>query len=640
VAEERILVIDDSAEIQDVLRTMVIEPNGYHMLSAQNGEDGLRMALEEDPDLIILDEKMPLMTGLEVLRALRETDSETPVIFYTFHGSEDLVVQVFRLGVQDYVIKPFEPDEMERAVERVLEKARLRSERDQLMVQLQQANERMERQLQEMRAFYSIGRSVISLLDLEAVLTRVVEAAVFVTRAEEGLLLLIEGESNALVLRAAKNLDEKMARGLRLLVDDSLAGEVVRTGRPVVISGRQAKVATGYLVSALVYVPVRSPDRGIIGVMGVTNRRTQQSFSEHDVQLLATLSDYAAVALENARLYEQTETERRKMEAVLHETGDAVVVIDMDQRVLLCNPAACDILDLPKDVIGKPASDVISQPTLQEILRGVRRAGRAIRAEIPGAKGRTFDAHISPVENVGYVLSMQDVTHFKELDRVKSEFVSTVSHDLRTPLTTIQGYVTLLERVGPLNEEQLDFVNRVHTSVVEITELISELLDLGRIEAGYDLEMEPLHLEAVIDRVVGELQSIAVEKNLELHWQKPALSLIRGNHRRLQQVMENLIGNAIKYTPEEGWVSVEATLNKGYIVVRVADNGIGIPVADQPYIFERFYRVESEDTEDIQGTGLGLTIVKSAIEKHDGRIWVESHPGSGSAFTFVLPTME
>ncbi|MBN1178890.1 MAG: response regulator [Anaerolineae bacterium] len=640
MAGECILVIDDSNEIQEVLRTMVIEPNGYRMMSATNGEDGLRLALESPPDLIILDERMPHMTGVEVLTRLREEGMQTPVIFYTFHGSEDLVVQVFRLGVQDYVIKPFEPAEMQRSVERVLEKSRLRDERDRLVVQLQQANERLERQIQEMRTLYSIGRSVTSLLDLSAVLTRVVEAAVFVTRAEEGLLLLKEEQSNTLVLRAAKNLEERVARGLRLLVDDSLAGEVVHSGRPVMINGQQAKVATGYLVNALVYVPIRSPDRGIIGVLGVTNRHSQQNFSEHDVQLLATLSDYAAVALENARLYERAETERRKLETVLHESSEAVVVMDPDQRILLCNPAACGTLQLPANSVGRLAGEVITQPTLQEILRGVQRAKRMIRAEVAIYDGRTFTAYLSSVEGVGYLLMMQDVTHFKELDRIKSEFVSTVSHDLRTPLTTIQGYITLLQRVGPLNEQQQEFVQRVHTSVSEITELIGELLDLGRIEAGYDLDMEPLHVEAVIDIVVDELQHLAAEKNLELRWQKPNLPLIRGNHRRLQQVMENLVSNAIKYTPEGGWIAVEATSDKTYIVVRVADSGIGIPLADQPYIFERFYRVESEETETIQGTGLGLTIVKSAVEKHGGRIWVESRPGVGSVFTFVLPAIE
>jgi two-component system NtrC family sensor kinase len=639
VAGERVLIIDDSPEIKNVLRDVVLEPKGYGVLSANDGEEGLRMALEEQPDLIVLDESMPGLSGLEVLQRLREHDVQTPVIFATFHGNEDLVVEIIRLGVQAYIVKPFDPQEMEQAVERVLEQVRLREERNRLARQMERTQQRLERQVQEMRTLYSIGRSMTSLLDLNAVLTRVVEAAVFVTQSEEGLLLLVEPESRELVLRAAKNLDEKVAHRLRVPVSDSLVGQVVHSGRPILVSGEKSKVATGYLVNSLVYVPIRTPERGIIGVLGVTNRRSTQSFTDHEVQLLSALSDYAAVALENARLYEEAETDRLKLETVLQETGDGIIVLDQAERIVLANPPITAALDLPPDAVGRPAEESFQHPILQELLRSAARTGQSVCSEIAVSSGQTFHAQLSPVEGVGYVLMLQDVTHFKELDRIKSEFVSTVSHDLRTPLTTIQGYISLLDRVGPLNEQQVEFVNRIRTSVADITDLIGELLDLGRIEAGYDLEMEPLHLEEIISDVVDELQSLAADKNQELSWNGQTLPSIQGNPRRLRQVIENLVGNAIKYTDQGGEIAVAARHDGDHMVVRVSDNGMGIPLADQPYIFERFYRVESDETEDIKGTGLGLTIVKSVIEKHGGRVWVESRPGAGSIFTFVLPAM-
>ena len=324
--EERVLVIEDSIHIQDVLRTMVLEPKGYEVLSASRGDEGLRIALEEQPDLVILDERMPGMTGVEVLQALREQQVELPVIFTTLHGSEDLVVKVFRLGVRDYIIKPFEAREMERAVERVLTEARLRQERDRLLGELRKANERLERQVHEMRILYSIGRSVTSLLDLESVLKRVVEAAVFLTRAEEGLLMLIGEEGKELMLRAAKNLDEKMAHGLRVPVDDNLAGETIQTGKPVLVCRQETKVATGYLVQALVYVPVFNSEQEPIGVLGVTNRVTPRSFTTHDVQVLSAVSTYAAVALENARLYEALWEQAE-------ELADAVVQLEELDRL-------------------------------------------------------------------------------------------------------------------------------------------------------------------------------------------------------------------------------------------------------------------------------------------------------------------
>jgi len=637
VAEERVLIVDDSPEVRAAVRDLVLDPGGYRALTAENGAEGLRLILEEQPDLVLLDERMPEMSGLEVLEALQERGVEVPVIFMTSFGSEDLAVRAFRLGARDYLIKPFEPEEMQQAIERVLAEKRLRAERDELVRQLQRVNRQLERQLQELYTLYSIGRSVTSQLDLQTVLTRVVEAAVFLARAEEGFLLLVERESGDLVLRAAKNLDEKTARELRMRVEDTLAGEVVRSGQPILIGEGRAKVVTGYLVNALIYVPVRSPEHGVIGMLGVTNRQSPRSFTDHEVQLLSTLADYAAVALENARLYEEAEAERRKLEAVLQETDGAVIVLDTQQRVLLCNPAARRALDLPDNVVGQPATEVIANPSLQELFRAAPKLRRTLRAEVSVRDGRTFSAQLSPVGGVGFVLMMQDITHLKELDRIKSEFVSTVSHDLRTPLTTILGYVSLLDRVGPLNEQQQEFVRKIKGSIENITNLISDLLDLGRIEAGYELEMEPLHLEQLVDEAVEAFRPVAVERNQELRWERRELPVVNGNPRRLRQVLDNLLSNAIKYTEEGGWVAVSAHEEDGHVVVRVSDNGIGIPLEDQPYIFDRFYRVESEATQDIKGTGLGLAIVKSVIEKHGGRVWVESQPGAGTIFTFVLP---
>lgn len=640
MAGERILIVDDSAEVRTALRELVLEPGGYRILEASDGVEGLRLTLETQPDLIILDEQMPGMTGIQILQALQEHNLRIPIIFVTVHGSEGLAVQAFRLGVRDYVIKPFEPSEMSQAIERALDEVRLRRERDRLVEQLEEANRRLQQQIQEMNTLYSIGRSVTSPLNLETVLTRVVEAAVFLTQAEEGLLLLAEPGTGELVLRAAKNVDERQARGMRIRVHDSLAGQVMESEEPLLIVDGQYKVATGYLVRSLIYAPLRMPEQGVIGILGVTNRQRDRPFTTHDVRLLSALADYAAVALVNARLYEETETERRKLETVLRETEEAIIILDPQLRILLCNPAARVALELPADVVGKPASGQLAHPALEELLQAIQKARRTLYAELTGRSGRTYSAQLTPVEGVGYVLMMQDITHLRELDRIKSEFVFTVSHDLRTPLTTIRGYVDLLERVGPVNDQQRAFLERVRESIAHITDLISDLLDLGRIEAGYDLEMEPLHLEGIIDSVVAEFTPLTEKKQQELRWDRRALPLIRGNPRRLRQVMENLLSNAVKYTQEGGWIAVEATEDDGHVVVRVADNGIGIPLADQPYIFERFYRVQREELEGVEGTGLGLAIVKSVIERHGGRIWVESRPGVGSIFTFVLHTME
>jgi len=635
VAQKRVLIIEDSPETQQLLAELVLEPSGYRPIAALNGEEGLQMALEEHPDLIILDMQLPKMSGIAVLEALQQRDVDIPVIFATVSESPELIVQAFRLGAHDYVIKPFGPQEMQEAIQRAFATARVHEERDQLTQQLQ-------RQLQELNAVYAIGRSVTSLLDLNRVLNRVVEAAVYMADAEEGMLLLLDSESGELYLRAAKGVDEKTVRSLRVRVDDSTAGRALRTDRPVLLTGEQAKVSTGYLVKALLYLPLRVPERGGIGVLGVVNRETRRSFSEHDVFLLSAMADYAAIAIENARLFEAVEVERAKLEAVLREAQEAIVVVDENDNILLCNTTARAALDLVEaDLLHRPIDEAIPHPSLREMFAQVRETGKATHNEMPLKDGRTFNAQLTPIEGVGWVLMMQDITHLKELDRIKSEFVATVSHDLRTPLTTIQGYIELLPQVGPLNAQQQEFIQRARESTETITELTSDLLDIGRIEAGFDLEMEPCDLGQVIEGTVREFRPRAEHKGQELRWQPPETLLqVQGNPHRLRQVMDNLLGNAVKYTQEGGWISVNAVEDEEHIVVHVADNGLGIHQAQQPYIFDKFYRVESDETTNIKGTGLGLAIAKAVIEKHNGRVWVESKPGVGSVFSFVLPALK
>jgi signal transduction histidine kinase/DNA-binding response OmpR family regulator len=641
VAHERILVVDDSAEAQQLLKDLVIEPNGYEYLKAQDGAKGLQLAAQEQLDLIILDMQMPKMSGMEVLEALQQQGITTPVIVASVLDSAEVAAQAFRLGARDYVIKPFTPQEMLDAVQRTLTVSRQHLERGHITQQLVEANRTLQRQLQELNAIYTIGRSVTSLLDLDQVLNRVVEAAVYLAKAEEGMLLLMDEKNGDLYLRAAKDVDEKVARNLRVRVDDSIAGRTIETGRPVHVTGEDAKVATGYLVQSLLYLPLRVPDRGVTGILGVTNRETGHSFSERDIYLLSALADYAAIAIENARLFEAAEVERAKMEAVLRETQEVVIVTDEDDTILLCNAAAHIALGLGEITLyGQPAWAACRNQTLREMYAEAQESDTPIRKEVTLDDGKTFNAQLTPIEDVGHVLVMHDITHLKELDRIKSEFVATVSHDIRTPLTNVLGFVELLPRAGPLNKEQREYIERVRESMESITELIGDLLDIGRIEAGFDLSMTACNLAQVIGAAVSSCRLRAKEKRQDLIWEPPPpLPPVRGNERVLGQVMSNLLTNAIKYTQEEGHITVSAEEEGGHIVVRVTDNGIGIPPAHQPHIFERFYRVETRETAGIAGTGLGLAIVKTAIEKHNGRVWVESKPGKGSTFCFVLPVL-
>jgi len=291
---------------------------------------------------------------------------------------------------------------------------------------------------------------------------------------------------------------------------------------------------------------------------------------------------------------------------------------------------------LGSDLIGHPIIKAITHPELLEILKDqswLSRKGYEI--ELPGDKIMNTQATVIP--DVGLAIIMQDITHLKTIDRIKTDFVNNVSHDLRSPLTAILGYTELISRVGPVNSKQKEFIERVQNSVQVITALINDLLDLSRIEAGFDARKEVLSIPAIINFTVDSFEKAATDKSLVLNVKtQPQIPPVMGNVVRLRQMLANLISNAINYTPSGGTITVEVSNQSQQVILQVIDNGPGIPISEQPHIFDKFYR-GSNLPEEVSGTGLGLAIVKSIVEDHHGRIWVDSSPNNGTNFTIILP---
>jgi two-component system NtrC family sensor kinase len=371
--------------------------------------------------------------------------------------------------------------------------------------------------------------------------------------------------------------------------------------------------------------------------LGVDNRKREQILSENHLFCVSTLADYAAIAVENASLYSHTVAEQTKFETILNNIEDGVIVIDDESRLVYINKIAGFAFGLDgQNYVGEQFSALFKHPDLLEMVGKVNDQ-ESSRAEIVFEDGRVFNARLTPITNVGYAISMQDISYLKELDRIKSDFVNAVSHDLRSPLTAILGYVELIERAGEINEQQREFIERVQSSVDNITDLISDLLDLGRIESGFDVNKELISVSQIIRQVHGDYIDVATENQLELWIRFPEdLPLVFGNPTRLRQMLGNLVGNAVKYTLANGKIMVKAKAEGGQIIVQVTDNGLGIPLSEQTFIFDKFYRA-SNISGDTTGTGLGLAIVKSIVENHQGRIWVDSRLGQGTMFTVVLP---
>jgi len=305
---------------------------------------------------------------------------------------------------------------------------------------------------------------------------------------------------------------------------------------------------------------------------------------------------------------------------------------------LLINPIVRRAFGLTDgDYRNKPVLDVISHPDMKNLLSTDSENPLPFH-EIAFEDGRVYSAQFTPVPGIGSAVTLQDISYMKQVDRLKNEFVHTVSHDLRSPLTAVLGYTELLERIGPVNDQQREFIDRIQTSIQNITALINDLLDLGRIEAGFDIQKEVIPLGAIIQFTLEHLKPLVEEKRQRVKLELPPKApKLRGNPIRLRQMLDNLIGNAIKYTPVGGTITIRMETEGEQIILRILDNGLGIPPADQPHIFDKFYRASNVPS-GVGGSGLGLAIVKSIVDNHQGRIWVDSILGQGTIFTIILPT--
>jgi len=405
---------------------------------------------------------------------------------------------------------------------------------------------------------------------------------------------------------------------------------------PIILYANQdsaglAKSALKLGMSGYLYPPLKTADIVDEVQRSLARGRKLGDWLRHEVK--RTTSSLA----EKAQI---SESERSKLEAIIANIQDGVIVVDSSQRILFMNRAIREIFNLNgKEIIGWYLTDVISNADLKALL--ARSAEGPLKYhEINFDDGRVFNAQYTPIPKIGAAVTMQDISYLKELDHLKSDFIHTVSHDLRSPLTSILGYTELIERTGPLNENQTEFIKRLQGSIQHITALVNDLLDLGRLEAGFDTRREIVHLEGVLKYSLDMFDAQIKKKNLQLTQEMAQeIHSLRANPIRIRQMVDNLIGNAIKYTPNDGAIRVSISMQEQQIILKVEDNGPGIPPEEQSHIFEKFYRATNVP-EDAQGSGLGLAIVKSIVDSHQGRVWVESSKGKGSSFIVLLPTQE
>jgi PAS domain S-box-containing protein len=530
---------------------------------------------------------------------------------------------------------------------------------------VEEATAELERGAGELRVardraetLYHIARALSVTLDERQVLEQTLALVAQATGAERGGIMLSEPGGERLAFRTT--LDRQRAGAVQGLErGQGLAGWVMQHRQLAIVPDTtrdprwQVRSAYDTRARSVLAVPLLL-EREALGVLLLIHTDRDHFTADH-AQLALAAASQTAVALSKAQLYryvseqserlaataQQREEEASKNLAILRSIGDGVVVGDRLGRVRLVNPAAEQILGVSGDIfIGRPLAELPGTPNDEADLDHLRQLDLG---------ERTVRAHSSPVLSargdwLGSVVVYHDITREVLADKLKSEFVATASHELRTPLTSIRGYVDMLliGTCGPLNEQQRDFVRIVKNNVGRLVELIDELLDMSRAEAGeVRLRRDQIDLAEVLMEVTQALYGQFREREVTLAIEaQDGLPRITADRQRLRQIMVNLVGNACKYTPSGGHVRVGLRNGGGELRIDVSDTGVGIAPEAQKYIFTPFYRADNPLRDEVGGTGLGLSITRKLVELHGGRIWFESAEGKGSTFSFTLPVRE
>jgi signal transduction histidine kinase len=497
----------------------------------------------------------------------------------------------------------------------------------------------------QLQVLADIGREMTSNLNLEVALENTMRHTQQVLQCEACILFLMDEGSETLVLKASGGRHMRV-RDVSIRLEEGIAGWVARNKSPLIVNDVRTNPLyqsaidsqTGLLTSSVLCVPLLRRDENV-GVIEAINH-PRGAFTGIDQQMLSSVASWAAIALDNANLFQNVVAERSRLETTLVETADSVVLTDNTGQIILVNQAAGQAFRInTKLATNRLASEIFVDHPLGEILMA-EDIKLPTTLEVTTPTDRVLYATISEVTGVGRVAVMQDITALKQIDKMRSQLLGTAAHDLKNPLNAIRLGADLLND-APLSDQQRKALYMMQRATDSMTNLITGLLETIRVESSSNLLVEPCDINQLIESTIGDLRPLADAGNHTIIYEPPAEPLvIKADLNRLKSVINNLLSNAIKFTRVNGRIEINVNWNEERILIEVTDNGPGIPEDEIPRIFEHLFRgrVTVQDPDNpIDGTGLGLALSKTVIEQHGGRIWVTSEEGVGSTFSFVLP---
>ncbi|HLL53260.1 MAG TPA: response regulator, partial [Myxococcaceae bacterium] len=642
-----LLVVDDEQPVLDVL---VRSFSGrFNVLSATSGPEALEIMRKQRPDVLLTDQRMPEMTGLELVRAARAEGIDTTAILLTGYAAPDeLVAAIQDSLVFRYVNKPWDVNDLLIAVKNAMEVTQLKRDKERLLSKLKKS---AEAQFVLYEASHQTAGGVPT---YDAIIDRVLSAVAPVLPYDCGAALVVVDANQSATLRL-KCGGVVGDQGLLQVKDSVLSAHRKETGQ-LVPEDRLITSVSGTtrhdlpdeedVFTSQLTVPLVSCGRQV-GTLSLFSRQ-QHAYSAEDGEMLDVLANQTTDAILALRASE--EESRHRTERMVETMADGVILTDEKHRVAVLNPAARQMLRLPDDPAEWTARNLQSRLgfTPFDVVRRWEMGGTQVIREELKLYDRTLQSTVTPSSDSrgnlrGVCVILRDITEQKQLEERKDELVSIISHELRTPLTSISGALDLvLNRLaGEINEKQHRYLSMAKESTDKLDAIVDDLLDISKFAKGrLRMNFELTRLDDVVRRAVEKYGPVMIEKGLRLRSHVPSSGILAlASPNRLGQVLNNLLTNAVKFTPEHGEVEVELHTSSqapGYAIISCWNSGEGIPEADLERIFEKFEQARSERTRTVRGTGLGLAISRSIVEAHGGQVWAEPC-SDGARFVAVLP---
>ena len=512
-------------------------------------------------------------------------------------------------------------------------------------------------QLRQREYLLSISRAMTSRLDPASLFRLILNSAVEMVGGQVGLLVLRQS-GGRLALQAIYGLaPSRAAQVAALLREGGDSGELTEGGWSLPdVSLAVLSAAAGLPLRQVVQLPLRMDDE-LVGAIYVF-RSGGAAFALNERQVLQSFADQAAIAVRNARLYEQISAEKRRLDAIVDNSANGVMILGPDRKVQVINRALCRMTGwTAEEARGEPCWKVLAlenaagpnlcAPDHPLWLPDAADASPSyVEGDLvrPGGSRVTLGVTYTPLYDadsrlLNVVVSVVDITRFREAEQLKSTFVSVISHELKTPVALIKGYASTLRRPDAswTAETLADGLNVIEEEADRLHALIDNLLDASRIQAGgFKLDLGEVDLRKLAQKVVDGFRLQTEHHQFELDFADD-LPLALADEARIRQVLDNLVSNAIKYSPQGGPIRIGAWRDLDGLTVYVADQGVGIPADEHERVFNSFYRVDSSLRRQTKGAGLGLYLSKAIVDAHGGRIWLRSEPGHGATFFFTLP---